>query len=342
MLGERFLAAMQLSFSLHKDQVRKSADSVPYFSHIMSVTALVQEAGGDEDAQIAALLHDSVEDSGGEATLQLIRDQFGDSVAEIVLFCSDSVERDAKGDKLPWRERKEAHLAHLSALQPRSLTEEQRKGVLVLIADKLHNARSCYEAVLQKGDSAYEVFRGGKEGTLWYLKEMSRVLGRLSGRPYIARQLHSAAHRLHDDHATLKKIIRLMGPHVDTYYDASTPLLEKAALVQMFEDLKSDDRFTILQDDSYLHRKREELKELEELAVCLQENKVPSTLVYGAAQQVKALGRLQRECAALENQVELYAQAEQGDLEAKRQLAGSEGFASWETEWMRTTDFEGE
>ena len=49
----------------------------------MSVTALVLEAGGNEDQAIAALLHDAVEDQGGLPTLDVIRRLFGDRVADI-------------------------------------------------------------------------------------------------------------------------------------------------------------------------------------------------------------------------------------------------------------------
>jgi (p)ppGpp synthase/HD superfamily hydrolase len=49
----------------------------------------VLEAGGDEDLAIAALLHDAVEDQGGQRTLQTIRRMFGDRVATVVMECSD-------------------------------------------------------------------------------------------------------------------------------------------------------------------------------------------------------------------------------------------------------------
>ena len=56
----------------------------------MAVLALVLEAGGDEDLAIAALLHDAVEDQGGQPTLQTIRRMFGDRVATVVMECSDT------------------------------------------------------------------------------------------------------------------------------------------------------------------------------------------------------------------------------------------------------------
>jgi (p)ppGpp synthase/HD superfamily hydrolase len=52
----------------------------------------VLEDGGAEDEAIGALLHDAAEDAGGEARLEVIREQFGEPVAEIVAGCSDTFE----------------------------------------------------------------------------------------------------------------------------------------------------------------------------------------------------------------------------------------------------------
>ena len=75
------------------------------------MAGLVIEAGGTEDEAIAALLHDAVEDAGGEETLAEIRAIFGDEVAGIVDECSDTVIM----PKPPWKARKQAYVDHLSA-----------------------------------------------------------------------------------------------------------------------------------------------------------------------------------------------------------------------------------
>ena len=79
-------------------------------AHLLAVAALVMEYGGNEDEAIAALLHDAVEDQGGEATLEEIRRRFGSAVAEIVEGCTDTLVT----PKPPWRQRKEAYLARLA------------------------------------------------------------------------------------------------------------------------------------------------------------------------------------------------------------------------------------
>ena len=72
-LTERFENALLVATRLHAGHVRKGS-GVPYVSHLLAVSSLVLEHGGDEDQAIAALLHDAVEDQGGLPTLERIRD----------------------------------------------------------------------------------------------------------------------------------------------------------------------------------------------------------------------------------------------------------------------------
>src|SRR5436305_4816037 len=110
-LTDRFGRALLSATHVHGGQVRKGASTL-YVSHLLAVAATVLEYGGDEDLAIAALLHDSVEDQGGKARLNDIRNRFGETVARIVEACSDSLADTAKGErKAHWQERKENYIA---------------------------------------------------------------------------------------------------------------------------------------------------------------------------------------------------------------------------------------
>jgi GTP pyrophosphokinase len=163
----RFRTAFTLACDVHADQVRKGT-GIPYIAHVLGVAGIALEYGATEDETIAALLHDAVED-GGEARLAEIRATFGDEVGDIVLACSDSLAEDPE-DKLPWLERKQAYLAHLATATP--------SACLVSAADKLHNVRAITRDVRQQGDDTWARFKGGREGTLWYYREVARVLWR--------------------------------------------------------------------------------------------------------------------------------------------------------------------
>jgi (p)ppGpp synthase/HD superfamily hydrolase len=147
-LTRRFDLALQFASGLHHAQYRKET-AVPYIAHLMSVAALVLEAGGDEDQAIAALLHDAMEDQGGRPTLATIRQLFGDRVANTVDECSDSDSENPE-KKAPWHERKRAYLAHL--------TKASSDALLISLADKLHNARALLSDYRKIGDKLWERF----------------------------------------------------------------------------------------------------------------------------------------------------------------------------------------
>lgn len=167
-LGPRFDDAFLFAAEKHAAQTRKRTD-VPYISHLMSVAALVLEAGGDEDQAIAALLHDVVEDCGGEPMLEEVRGRFGDRVAKIVQGCTDAY----AVPKPPWKQRK---LDYLELL--RSADDDIR---LVSAADKLHNVRTILTDYRREGDSVWDRFSGRRDGTLWYYRAVLEVLR--AGRP---------------------------------------------------------------------------------------------------------------------------------------------------------------
>lgn len=161
-LNSRFEEALIFSTRLHQGQTRKGKD-LPYISHLLAVTALVFQDGGDEDEVIAALLHDAVEDQGGLETLAEIRRRFGERVAMIVEGCSDSM----GAPKPPWLERKTAYLAHLA-----TAPAEVRR---VSLADKLHNARTILADLEEYGEGTWLRFNGGREGSLWYYQALLEI-----------------------------------------------------------------------------------------------------------------------------------------------------------------------
>ena len=165
-LTERFEDALRYAAHLHARQKRKGT-SIPYVAHLLSVTSLVLENGGDEDQAIAALLHDAVEDQGGLPTLREIRRLFGERVARIVDGCTDAYVH----PKPPWRKRKEDYLAHL-----RHAEADVR---LVSLADKLHNARSILRDLRRDGPQSLSRFNGGRSGTLWYYRSLVTIFQEL-------------------------------------------------------------------------------------------------------------------------------------------------------------------
>lgn len=161
LLGPRFETAMACALAHHSDQLRKGT-TIPYASHLLAVTAIVLEMGGDEDEAIAALLHDGVEDGGGPAMAARIRDRFGDRVAAIVEANTDTDEI----PKPPWKKRKTDYIA--------SLPSKEIAALRVSLADKLHNAQSILRDFRVEGEQLWDRFQTGSDGAgiRWYYREL--------------------------------------------------------------------------------------------------------------------------------------------------------------------------
>ncbi|HEV2172247.1 MAG TPA: HD domain-containing protein [Nitrospira sp.] len=171
-LTDRFDRALLYATHVHGGQVRKGT-SIPYIAHLLAVAATVLEYDGSEDMAIAALLHDAVEDQGGEPRLSDIRNRFGDRVADIVRSCSDTVVNSSSGQKKEdWRTRKTLYIHHLSLVDQEIL--------LVSLSDKVHNARSILRDLRKPdiGTSIWDRFNNSKKDTLWYYRGVANAFMR--------------------------------------------------------------------------------------------------------------------------------------------------------------------
>lgn len=200
MLSDRYRAAFQLASEVHAFQRRKGTQ-IPYLAHVMSVSALVMENGGDEDGAIAGLLHDAVEDAvDGEAMLTQIRSLFGERVADVVDHCSDT--RAIPGrDKPEWKQRKEAYLRRLEQVG-------DGRTLLVSASDKLHNARAIVADLSVIGLAIFERFTS-KDGAdqIWYYQTLSDIYCRLLPGP-LADSVRRVVERMTRDVMALGLVMR--------------------------------------------------------------------------------------------------------------------------------------
>lgn len=164
-LSARFEEALVMASTVHRDQTRKGS-GVPYVAHLLGVASLVLEEGGSEDMAIAALLHDAAEDQGGEKTLAQISARFGSDVARWVRQASDTLVL----PKPEWEMRKRQHLAHIPAAD--------REAQLIMLADKVHNARSILADHARVGSEVWDRFSVPRERTVWYYEALLEVFSR--------------------------------------------------------------------------------------------------------------------------------------------------------------------
>lgn len=122
----RILQALAYAAKQHQGQRRKGSAQIPYINHPIEVTDLLFRVGGvrNVDLLVAAVLHDSVEDTGSlPAEIEAL---FGPVVRELVMEVSDD-------KSLPKAERKRLQI--LDAPHKSELAKQLK------LADKICNVR---------------------------------------------------------------------------------------------------------------------------------------------------------------------------------------------------------
>ena len=122
--------AYRFAEQAHAGQKRKSGE--PYFIHPCFVASILTELMIDPPTIAAGLLHDTVEDCEG-ITLDVIRQEFGDEVAQLV----DGV---TKLNKLDFADKEEAQAESLRKMI--LAMSKDIRVVLIKLADRLHNMRT--------------------------------------------------------------------------------------------------------------------------------------------------------------------------------------------------------
>ncbi|AWJ84816.1 phosphohydrolase [Azospirillum sp. TSH58] len=122
-----FARALEFAAHKHIDQRRKGVRAEPYLNHLSEVAFLCAEAtaGKDPVVVIAALLHDTLEDT--DASYEEIEQHFGAEVAGVVAETTDD-------KRLRKAERKQRQIDAAPTASPRAK--------LVKLADKVSNLRS--------------------------------------------------------------------------------------------------------------------------------------------------------------------------------------------------------
>lgn len=121
----------------HRHQTRASGD--PYFSHPLEVAAIVTDMKLDQDSVVAALLHDTIEDT--DATRIEIDEMFGTGIGELV----DGLTKLNRIDLVSKKTRQGENLRKLLM----AIADDVRV-LLVKLADRLHNMRTLHHVKPEK------------------------------------------------------------------------------------------------------------------------------------------------------------------------------------------------
>lgn len=133
MYSYRIEQAIRAAAVLHRQQLRKGSMPFPYVTHVVATAFTVMDYTDDEDVVIAALLHDTLEDT--DYTVDELQEDFGGSVRDYVEAVTEP--KSTPEEPVSWRERKTQYT--------RQLKRAPEGALLVAAADKIHNFRTIVE-----------------------------------------------------------------------------------------------------------------------------------------------------------------------------------------------------
>lgn len=164
---ERIVRAYEIAERAHQGQSRKSGE--PYITHPVAVAEILSELGMNTQTIIAALLHDTVEDT--PYSLTQLREDFGTEIADLV----DGV---TKLDRVVYGPDAEAETVRKMVI---AMSRDIRVLVIKL-ADRLHNARTWKhldsETVSRKARETLDIYaplahRLGMNAIKWELEDLA-------------------------------------------------------------------------------------------------------------------------------------------------------------------------
>jgi (p)ppGpp synthase/HD superfamily hydrolase len=133
--SELIARALAKATEAHAGQIRNGSGGLPYIEHPRMVAATLAARDYDEATLAAALLHDVVEDS--DTTVEELRAEFGDEIADLVAALSDDESIEA------YRDRKDEHRRRVAKVGGDALA--------IYAADKLTNITTLHAAIEGEG-----------------------------------------------------------------------------------------------------------------------------------------------------------------------------------------------
>ena len=161
--------AIVMAVQAHSGTMRKK-EGIPYILHPMEATVIAGTLTDDIEVLAAAVLHDTVEDTG--LTLEEIRAACGERVAALVASETENKRYDLPQGET-WKIRKQESLEELR-------NAESRATRILWMADKLSNMRSIYRLWLDQGDALWNGFNENRVSEqAWYYRSVAALLADL-------------------------------------------------------------------------------------------------------------------------------------------------------------------
>ena len=138
--------AMEFAAGKHESHVRKGS-TIPYFTHVMEAMEIVSRMTDDEEIRAAAVLHDTLEDTGTD--YEELEKAFGRRVADLVAAVSEDKKKDRPAAET-WMDRKHESVEHLE--------EADTDVLMIALGDKLSNVRAMTRDYERIGEELWKKF----------------------------------------------------------------------------------------------------------------------------------------------------------------------------------------
>ena len=163
----RIEQAIRAAAVLHADHARKGKTPYPYITHLYTVALIVADYSDEEDTIIAALLHDTLEDT--DYSPEELENDFGGNVRRLVEGVSERIQTEEIEVK-SWKERKRVYIERLK--------EASEGSLIISAADKIHNMRSIIEDYMDDHEGFMRDFKGALTDRAMVYQGISNVLNR--------------------------------------------------------------------------------------------------------------------------------------------------------------------
>lgn len=161
--------AIKFAVDAHHNTERRGK-GFPYIVHPLEAVEIVATITPDQELLAAAALHDTVEDT--DVTVEQIRAEFGDRIAELVHAESDQF-TEGVSEEDSWHARKQAAIDRLAAAS--------HDAKIVAMGDKLSNMRAIWRDYQMKGDALWSIFHvKDKASHEWHYRGLAASLSELS------------------------------------------------------------------------------------------------------------------------------------------------------------------
>ena len=161
--------AIKFAVDAHHNTERRGK-GFPYIVHPLEAVEIVATITPDQELLAAAALHDTIEDT--DVTVEQIRAEFGDRIAELVHAESDQF-TEGVSEEDSWHARKQAAIDRLAAAS--------HDAKIVAMGDKLSNMRAIWRDYQMKGDDLWSIFHvKDKASHEWHYRGLAASLSELS------------------------------------------------------------------------------------------------------------------------------------------------------------------